>query len=138
MVEAVERHRPDHIFFLGDHYRDARELADLYPQIRLTAVRGNCDWGDGAEEEELLLDGVRFLLTHGHRYGCKAGFGGLITEGRRRCVNMVCFGHTHQSLHVQADENLWLFNPGTAGGIRNREGYGLLTVERGRVTGRLL
>ena len=138
MVEAVEKEQPDHIFFLGDNYRDSVELGDIYPAIPITAIRGNCDWGSGPEEEELILGGVRFLLTHGHRYGCKSGLGGLISEGRRRGVNMVCFGHTHQALHVQGDENLWLFNPGTAGGVRNREGYGVLTVERGKVTGRLL
>ena len=138
MVEAVEKENPGHIFFLGDHYRDSLALAELYPHIPVTAVRGNCDWGDGPDEEEVLLGGVRFLLTHGHRYGCKVGLGGLISEGRRRGVDMVCFGHTHQALHVQADERLWLFNPGTAGGVHNREGYGILVAERGKVTGRLL
>lgn len=138
MMEAVEKENPDHIFFLGDHYRDALELAEIYPDIPVTAVRGNCDWGSGPEEEEVMLSGVRFLLTHGHRYGCKAGYGGLISEGCRRGVDVVCFGHTHQALHVQADEKLWLFNPGTAGGIHNREGYGVLFAEHGKVNGRLL
>ena len=138
MVEAVERERPDRIFFLGDHYRDGAELSDLYPEIPVHAVRGNCDWGSGPEEEELVLAGVRFLLTHGHRYGCKSGLGGLVSEGRRRGVDMVCFGHTHQALHVQGDTGLWLFNPGTAGGIHNREGYGVLLIDRGTVTGRLM
>lgn len=138
MVDAVERENPDHIFFLGDNYRDGLELSQIYPTIPVTAVRGNCDWGSGSDEEEVLLGGVRFLLTHGHKYGCKAGLGGLISEGHRRGVDMVCFGHTHQAMHIQADEGLWLFNPGTAGGVRNREGYGILVVERGKATGRLL
>lgn len=138
MIDAVEKENPNHIFFLGDNYRDGLSLADLYPEIPVSAVRGNCDWGSGPDEEEVLLGGVRFLLTHGHKYNCKAGLGGLISEGRRRGVDMVCFGHTHQALHIQADENLWLFNPGTAGGVHNREGYGVLIAERGKLTGRLL
>ena len=138
MIDAVEREKPDRIFFLGDHYRDGEALANLYPQIPMTAVRGNCDWGLAPDEEEILLDGVRFLLTHGHRYDCKSGLGGLISEGLRRGVDMVCFGHTHQALHVQGGEGLWLFNPGTAGGVHNREGYGVLIVSNGTVTGRLM
>ncbi len=137
MIDAVEREQPDHIFFLGDNYRDSEELAELYPHILMSAVRGNCDWGGGPDDLELQLGGVRFYLTHGHRYGCKSSLHGLISEGRRRCVDMVCFGHTHQPLHEQGAEGLWLFNPGTAGGVGRREGYGVLTVERGRVDGRL-
>ena len=138
MIDAVEQERPDHVFFLGDHYRDALSLLDVYPTVPLTAVRGNCDWGTGPEEEEVMLGGVRFFLTHGHRYGCKSGLGGLISEGRRRGVDMVCFGHTHQAMHVQGTEGLWLFNPGTIGGIHNRAGYGILMVGNRKVTGRLI
>lgn len=138
MIDAVERECPDHIFFLGDCYRDAEALAELYPKIPMTAVRGNCDWGWGPDEEEVMLGGVRFLLTHGHRYSCKSGLGGLISEGRRRGVDMVCFGHTHQALHVQGGEDIWLFNPGSVGGVHSREGYGVLIVSDGKVTGRLM
>lgn len=138
MVEAVEKEHPDHIFFLGDHYRDGLELSEIYPEIPLTAVRGNCDWGSGEDEAEIVLEGVRFFLTHGHRYGCKTEYSALISEGRRRCVDMVCFGHTHQALHTRVDEGLWLFNPGTVGGVHNRVGYGVLVAEHGTVSGRLM
>jgi len=138
MIDAVEQEQPNQIFFLGDNYRDALDLAELYPEIPVSAVRGNCDWGSGPDELELMIGGVRFLLTHGHRYGCKAGLADLIAEGDRRGVHMVCFGHTHQAIHIQAKNGLWLFNPGTVGGIHNREGYGILIAERGKVTGRLL
>ena len=115
MIDAGERECPDHIFFLGDCYR-----------------------GWGPDEEEVMLGGVRFLLTHGHRYSCKSGLGGLISEGRRRGVDMVCFGHTHQALHVQGGEDIWLFNPGSVGGVHSQEGYGVLIVSDGKVTGRLM
>ena len=138
MIDAVEQEQPNHIFFLGDNYRDGLELADLYPTIPVSAVRGTCDWGSGSDDLELMLGGVRFLLTHGHRQSCKAGLDGLVAEGHRRGVNMVCFGHTHQALHIQAQDGLWLFNPGTVGGIHNRHGYGVLIAEQGKVIGKLL
>lgn len=138
MIDGVERESPDHIFFLGDNYQDGIALSELYPNLPVTAVRGNCDWGLAPDEEEILLGGVRFLLVHGHRQGVKASLDGLIEEGLRRGVDMVCFGHTHRPLHVRGPGSLWLFNPGTAGGIHGRESYGVLTVEHGKVTGSLL
>lgn len=137
MIEAVDRERPDHIFFLGDHYRDGEELSALYPRIPMNAVRGNCDWGPGPDEKVVELEGVRFLLTHGHLYGAKAGAGGLISAGRRAGVDMVCYGHTHRAEYTPAGDGLWLFNPGTAGGVHARAGYGVLIVEQGKVTGAL-
>lgn len=137
MMEAVEREQPDHIFFLGDHYRDGEELSALYPRIPMNAVRGNCDWGPGPDEKVVELEGVRFLLTHGHLYGAKSGKSGLISAGRRAGVDMVCYGHTHQAEYTPAGDGLWLFNPGTAGGVHARAGYGVLIAEQGKVTGAL-
>lgn len=137
MVDAVERERPDHIFFLGDHYRDGLKLSGICPRIPMNAVRGNCDWGPGPDEKLVELEGVRFLLTHGHLHNAKAGYRELISAGRRAGVDMVCFGHTHRAEYVPAEDGLWLFNPGTAGGVHARAGYGVLTAEQGRVTGEL-
>ena len=68
MIAALEMERPDHIFFLGDHERDGWDLSRLYPMIPLNAVKGNCDFGPGLEDWVVELEGVRFLLTHGHLY----------------------------------------------------------------------
>ena len=72
MIDAVEREKPDRIFFLGDHYRDGEALADLYPQIPMTAVRSNCDWGLAPDEEEILLDKTGKKNGRG-AYVCKNG-----------------------------------------------------------------
>ena len=138
MIEAVEREHPDHIFFLGDCYRDSRELASVYPRIPINAVGGNCDGGAGPGDLIVELEGVRFLLTHGHLHGAKSGLGGLIRAGLQNKVDMVCFGHTHEALNIPAAEGLWLFNPGTVGGIHYHAGYGVLTVDGGTVNGSLL
>ena len=61
MVEAMEHERPHHVFFLGDHYRDGIELSQLYPDIPMDIVRGNCDWGKGPDLRVVELEGVRFL-----------------------------------------------------------------------------
>ena len=77
MVEAMEHERPHHVFFLGDHYRDGIELSQLYPDIPMDIVRGNCD----CEVDQMVLEfpimadyalvewnGLTLFATHGHRY----------------------------------------------------------------------
>lgn len=135
MIAAVEAEKPNHIFFLGDHERDGWDLSRLYPMIPLNAVRGNCDWGPGAEEWLVELEGVRFLLTHGHRYGAKTGYSGLIGAGLRTGADVVCFGHTHTAVDKMTDEGVRLFNPGTIGGPHGQYvTYGVITVKDKKIT----
>ena len=74
--------------------------------------------------------GVKFLLAHGHRYGVKSGTDQLARSAKDKGVDVACFGHTHDALNMP-DGGVWLFNPGTAGGIHNRVGYGMIVVSNG-------
>lgn len=131
MLDAIERERPRRVFFLGDHYRDGQALADAYPDLPMELVRGNCDWDKAPDELLVEAEGVRFLLTHGHRYGVKSGTDQLALAAKGKGADVVCFGHTHEALNMPY-RGVWLFNPGTAGGIYNRAGYGVLLVENGK------
>lgn len=130
MIDAMEKERPQRVFFLGDNYRDGEALADAYPNVPMDLVLGNCDWCAGPDELLVEVEGVRFLLTHGHRYYVKSRTDRLAEAGRSKGAAVVCFGHTHEALNMP-DQGVWLFNPGTAGGVRNRSGYGVITVENG-------
>lgn len=132
MVEAMELERPHHTFFLGDHYRDGQELSSLYPDIPMDLVRGNCDWGKAPDLRVVELEGVRFLLTHGHLHYVKSGLDKLIQEGVNRQVDVICFGHTHLA-KVEYRQGIYLMNPGTAGGFRARESYGVIHAQGGSV-----
>lgn len=132
MVEAMEHERPHHVFFLGDHYRDGIELYELYPDIPMDIVRGNCDWGKGPDLRVVELEGVRFLLTHGHLQYVKSGLDELLQEAKNRQVQVACFGHTHLAKVVYRD-GIYLMNPGSAGGCHAREGYGVIEALGGSV-----
>lgn len=132
MVEAMEHERPHHVFFLGDHYRDGIELSELYPDIPMDIVRGNCDWGKGPDLRVVELEGVRFLLTHGHLQYVKSGLDELLQEAKNRQVQVACFGHTHLAKVVYRD-GIYLMNPGSAGGCHAREGYGVIEALDGSV-----
>ncbi len=135
MIAAVELEKPNHIFFLGDHERDGWDLSRIYPMIPLNAVKGNCDWGPGLEEWLVELEGVRFLLTHGHLYGAKSGTDRLIAAGLRTGADVVCFGHTHLAADKSTPVGIRLFNPGTIGGPHGqRTTYGVITVKGKDIT----
>jgi len=131
MLDAMERERPARVFFLGDNYRDGEALAEAYPDVPMELVRGNCDWDTAPDELIVEAGGVRFLLTHGHRYYVKSGAGHLARAAKEKGVDVVCFGHTHEALNMPS-RGVWLFNPGSAGGIHSRVSYGIILAEGGR------
>lgn len=108
----------DHIIHAGDVCTPAllSELREIAP---VTAVRGNCDagtWRDALPvRAELKLGGVRIMVGH---------IGGKLREeaasrgSRRGGVDVVIFGHSHQSLVERKDGVLYV-NPGSAGPRRH-------------------
>ena len=131
MMDAMERERPRRVFFLGDCYRDGEALRNAYPDVPMELVRGNCDWDQAPDELLVEAGGVRFLLPHGHRYYVKSGPDHLARSARAKGADVVCFGHTHDALNMP-NCGVWMLNPGTAGGIHARAGYGVIEVENGK------
>ena len=130
MEQALSRQvtRPGAICFLGDGLRDTEVLDDR--GVLLWTVRGNCDYGplfeDTPTERTVDLLGHRILLTHGHRFFVKSGYGALLSHAMELGADIVLFGHTHApiSLCVEAGERIgnfvteretYLFNPGSIG-----------------------
>ena len=130
MLDAIEKERPQRVFFLGDNYRDGQALADACPDLAIDMVQGNCDFCAGPDELLVEAEGVRFFLTQGHRFYAKSGTDRLVDAGKRKGAAVVCFGHTHQALN-QPEQGVWLLNPGTAGGVHSRPGYAVVTVREG-------
>ena len=62
-------------------------------------------------EEVVEIEGVKILVTHGHKYGVKSGIGGLIKRAEQENIKLVCYGHTHIQ-DVQEVNNVVYLNPG--------------------------
>lgn len=134
MAEAVRRERPDQILHLGDVIGDVPPLAREFPDIPIAQVLGNCDLGRGSdlpEERELLLEGRRIWMLHGHTYWVKSGPGLVVDEAQTRGADVVCFGHTHQPLSYR-EGSLWVLNPGTCQGYPSAT-YGVIEISPGGV-----
>ena len=135
MAAAVEQTAPRMIFHLGDCWRDAEKLHDLFPDIPLEQVPGNCDYRPSEPAERLLfVEDKRVLICHGHTYGVKQS---LISAGyaaEEQNLDCFLFGHTHKPLVDMRGKTLFL-NPGSIGDYR-RPTYGVVTIDRGRLDGR--
>ena len=118
--EAAERTRPDCILFAGDGLRDLAG-AHTAPDVPVYAVRGNCDarWdpltAQYPEEQILVLDGVRILLTHGHTHE----------------VFECGFRPDAAASALQTARPLLACNPGSIG--RYPHSFGTLTLRDGQV-----
>lgn len=130
MCRAAELTQPRHILHLGDCLPDARALRRRCPEIPLTAVPGNCDWGSLDEPERLLeFDGVRLLMLHGHTRNVKSSPLSAQYAAREYGADVLLFGHTHCPL-VDYDGTLYTINPGAIGD-HLRPTYGVVTIENG-------
>lgn len=133
MRRAVEQFAPHHILHLGDCRRDAGHLSEDYPNIPMTTVAGNCDFGGLDAPEQLLeLRGIRILMMHGHTRHVKSSGMSAYYAAREMGADVLLYGHTHQPL-VDYDGSMYTMNPGAAGD-HFRPTCGLITIENGKVT----
>ena len=119
MRYCIESVKPEQVIHLGDHYEDATVMAQEYPYIRFHQVPGNCDrYRMEQDAPDILcycIGGVKLFMTHGHRHGVKTDIGFLIADARQRGAQGVLFGHTHSALCFQAEDGMWVLNPGACG-----------------------
>ena len=127
MLEGVRRFRPDVIFHLGDHERDAERLREAFPEIPLYTVCGNCDFAPEPRLKGLAeLGPVKVFYTHGHSYNVNWNLDTLVYAAQEAGARLALFGHTHEALNVEIG-GVQLLNPGSAG-LGRRPSFGWVTV----------
>ncbi len=121
----------DLLFHMGDTYKDAI-IIQKETGIAMKAVSGNMDeQRTGPEIEVFSLEGVRFLLTHGDRFGVSQNLRALEVKAESCEADVVCFGHTHIPYEKVINTRRF-FNPGALR-EKNRS-YGILTLDNGGIT----
>jgi len=133
LLEAAKREKPDLICHLGDYESDARVLT-LNFNCSVHVVCGNCDFPPReASEKELLCEGVRIFMTHGHTYGVKNGLERLLTAALYRETDLLLFGHTHREI-CGSVEGMTVVNPGSVGYGKT---YAVVRLSEGRAEAEL-
>ncbi|WP_101772379.1 metallophosphoesterase family protein [Peptostreptococcus faecalis] len=121
----------DLIIHAGDNFRDSVYLKNM-TDVPVLAVVGNCDFENSEENIEFELEGIKFFLTHGHKYGVKYGLEKIAQEGSRRDVDIVIFGHTHEK-EKSIMNGIQLINPGSLRIPRDgiEKSYVIMKLENG-------
>lgn len=84
----------DLIIHAGDNFKDSIYLKDK-TGVSVLSVVGNCDFDNAEDELDFDINGVKFFLTHGHRYGVKYSRETLALEAKKRNADIAIYGHTH-------------------------------------------
>ena len=82
--------------------------------------------------KEVVIEGVKIFVTHGHRYDVKRGLGGLIRRVEGKGFNLVCYGHTHiQDFEVVND--IAYLNPGAFSYFKGgKQTFAVVEIEDGK------
>lgn len=122
---------------------DEKVLLDLKALAPVEAVAGNMDpyilHHKLGRAKLVRLDGLTLGLVHGDA-------GGITAAQRARSVfndykpQAVIFGHTHMPLCREEDDNLLLFNPGSAVDPRGSSGptCGILILNKQKIAGKII
>ena len=87
----------NYIIHLGDLVRDAKYLREMFPDIPVLYVPGNCDYSYDMKEQEkeTEIGGKRFFILHGHTRGVKISLDSLKTVAEQKKYDIILYGHTH-------------------------------------------
>jgi putative phosphoesterase len=138
-IERIISVNPDAnlLIHLGDGYRDFVSIKSKNPEISMVIVKGNTDYSCYEPEDRvMMLEGVRFFITHGHRYLVKRGLENLVGRAKSLDADIVLFGHTHIRTKTEID-GILIINPGSC--ARDRENfikYAVVKANNGKVEGK--
>ncbi|MGX4669769.1 metallophosphoesterase family protein [Cerasibacillus sp. JNUCC 74] len=104
-----DRHQVDYMVHCGDSELglDDKEMSGFY------SVMGNCDVDTRyPEEQTLTVDGLGFLIVHGHLHSVKSNLLQVAYRAEELGAQIICFGHTHVAFAEQHGKQLFI-NPGS-------------------------
>jgi putative phosphoesterase len=139
LKKAVETHKPDRIFHLGDGLVDALRLQEWFPDIPLDFVRGERDMGAKFYNYtiRMMLEGKKIYLCHGHRQAVEdPRLSVLRFQVRTEEIDLCCFGHTRISRQEREGKGL-LLNPGQME-RHPSPSYALVNIQDGKIRAEII
>ena len=120
MELVLSKTLPDVLIHCGDGYDDAIAVQEMFPDIKVHAVPGNCDKDSLADKEMFLeLMDHKIYITHGDQFnhGMSATREGykseIVTHAKQHGADIILHGHTHLATFVSMD-HIYVLNPGSA------------------------
>lgn len=128
------KEKVDHVFHLGDHSFDVEDY-DLIYDIPISFVDGNTDFGNNNQLIKAVeLDGIRFLLTHGHTLDVRNTLTNLKIKAIENECKVALYGHTHKPYRGEED-GILILNPGSISEPRggSSKSFGLIHTKNGKI-----
>lgn len=114
LLDAMELHpEADAVIFLGDGERDIEFVENYFPDKKIYAVCGNCDFN--SELPPFLLEkfgGKTVYAAHGHYESVKYSLVILKEKARNCAASIALYGHTHVP-DTTYDDGILFVNPGS-------------------------
>lgn len=131
-LEIVKRHlmNADVFIHLGDGLKEWDDIRALYPDKKMLAVRGNCDFASDEPASAILAceGGHKIFYTHRHLYNVKSTPDNLMQAARENGCDIVLHGHTHTAARYYED-GLYLLCPGSPSSPKDsKAGYGIVDI----------
>ena len=110
---VLEKEAPFDMFLhLGD-VEDDEYFINAAVQCRTHIVAGNNDfYSDLPREKEIMIGKYRVYMAHGHMQYVSMNTRRLKEEGKRRCADIVMYGHTHKP-DIDLSDDIIAINPGS-------------------------
>ncbi len=125
----------DAFIFLGDGDRDIEKIQDIYPNLKIYIVQGNCDRTSYNPCDAITgFNNKLVFYTHGSNYGVKTGLMQLTKKAKDMQADIALFGHLHNKCHHIID-GIHVFNPGSVSLNRNQPtaSYGILNIQNDEI-----
>lgn len=129
--DIITKHRQEAALFihLGDGQREVDDILELFPDLNLHCVRGNCDYGSILPEVEVVSAGnERILCTHGHNFFVKSTLEPLKKFALQNNCRIALYGHSHKS-DTHYEDGIYFMNPGSPSQPRGcKPSYGIIDI----------
>ncbi len=136
LLRIVDKHRQEAALFLhlGDGEQEVEDVKNLYPDLPITSVRGNCDFSwDNPTTRVVTAGNVRIFMAHGHDLGVKSSTEMLVRLARENGCRIALYGHTHKG-DTHYEEGIYVMNPGSPSMPRNGyASYGVIDITGGGI-----
>lgn len=112
LEDVMERVAPDLMLHLGDS-EDYEDLIEAEAPCPVVIVRGNCDYGRGLPDQEIVRLGKhRAFLCHGHRHNVRFDLEMLARAAKENGCDVAMYGHTHEP-EITEEDGVTIYNPGS-------------------------
>ena len=122
----------DYFISLGD----SELQLDYLVENDIIPIKGNYPRDAGlVYEKDLVIEGKKIFLTHGHKYNVHKGLKKLVKNCISKDCNIALYGHTHIASNVKIGPVIFA-NPGSCARSRNElpPTYLILIIKEDEVT----